>query len=61
MAQIPENPNALLTRDETASALTAAGFPVGPKALATKATRGGGHLAGIDLDSCLHEDDALAK
>jgi hypothetical protein len=33
---------ALLTRDATASALTAAGFPVAPKTLATKATRGGG-------------------
>ena len=43
MAQsIPDNPNALLTRDQTAEALTAAGFPISPKTLATKATRGGG-------------------
>ncbi len=39
---IPENPNALLTRDAVAAALTAAGFPVRPKTLATMATRGGG-------------------
>jgi len=32
----------LLTRDATAAALTAAGFPVKSKTLATKATRGGG-------------------
>jgi hypothetical protein len=34
--------NALLTRDQTAAALTAAGFPTSSKTLATKATRGGG-------------------
>ena len=39
---IPENPNALLTRSETADALTEAGFPVKEGTLATKATRGGG-------------------
>jgi hypothetical protein len=39
---IPDNPNALLTRDAVAAALTAAGFPVRAKTLATKATRGGG-------------------
>lgn len=39
---IPENPDALLTRDAVAAALTATGFPVKPKTLATKATRGGG-------------------
>jgi hypothetical protein len=39
---VPENPDALLTRDQTAAALSAAGFPVRPKTLATKATRGGG-------------------
>ena len=39
---IPESPDALLTRDATAAALTAAGFPVATKTLATKATRGGG-------------------
>lgn len=34
--------DAYLTRDATAAALTAAGFPVKPKTLATKASRGGG-------------------
>jgi hypothetical protein len=38
----PDNLEALLTRDQTAAALTAAGFPIKPKTLATKATRGGG-------------------
>ncbi len=43
MAQmIPDNPDARLTREATAAALTAAGFPVRTKTLATKATRGGG-------------------
>ena len=31
-----------LTRDGTAAALTAAGYPIKAKTLATKATRGGG-------------------
>lgn len=39
---IPDNPDALMTRDAVASALTAAGFPVSGATLATKATRGGG-------------------
>jgi hypothetical protein len=39
---IPDKPNALLTRDRTAHALTEAGFPIRAKTLATKATRGGG-------------------
>ena len=34
--------DALLTRDMAAAALTAAGYPVKAKTLATKATRGGG-------------------
>jgi hypothetical protein len=34
--------NTLLTRDMAAAALTAAGYPVKAKTLATKATRGGG-------------------
>ena len=42
MAHIPDNPDALLTRERTAGALTAAGYPVATKTLATKATRGGG-------------------
>ena len=39
---IPSDPEALLTRDAMASALTEAGFPVSPATLATKACRGGG-------------------
>jgi hypothetical protein len=39
---IPENPDALLTREQVATALTAAGFPTKPRTLSTKATRGGG-------------------
>ena len=39
---IPDDPETLLTRDQAAAALTAAGFPVKPKTLATKASRGGG-------------------
>ena len=39
---IPDNTDALLTRDRTAEALTEAGFPIKAKTLATKATRGGG-------------------
>jgi hypothetical protein len=39
---IPTDPNALLLRDRLAEALTEAGYPIKPKTLATKATRGGG-------------------
>ena len=39
---MPDDPNALLQRVPTAAALTAAGYPVSPKTLATKATRDGG-------------------
>ena len=39
---IPSNPDALLTRDATAAALTAAGYPVASATLATKAMRGDG-------------------
>jgi hypothetical protein len=42
MSLIPDDPKALLPRDKTADALTASGFPISPKTLATKATRGGG-------------------
>jgi hypothetical protein len=38
----PENPDALLTREQTAAALTVVGFPISAKTLATRATRGGG-------------------
>ena len=36
------DPNALLTRKQTADALTDVGFPVAEATLATKASRGGG-------------------
>jgi hypothetical protein len=36
---IPDNPDALLTRSQTALALTAAGYPVTTGTLATKACR----------------------
>lgn len=39
---LPLNPNALLRRKATAEALSAMGFPMSEKTLATKATRGGG-------------------
>ena len=42
MAAELRDENTLLTRDMAAAALTAAGFPVKPTTLATKATRGGG-------------------
>lgn len=42
MAHLPDNADALLTRERTAEALTEAGYPVATKTLATKATRGGG-------------------
>jgi hypothetical protein len=46
---IPQDPNALLGRKETAAALTEAGFKVSAETLTTKASRGGGpryHLFG---------------
>jgi len=42
MNVVPQNLDALLTREQTAAALAAAGFPVKSKTLATKASRGGG-------------------
>jgi hypothetical protein len=39
---VPQDPETQLTRERTAAALTAAGYPVKAKTLATKATRGGG-------------------
>jgi hypothetical protein len=39
---VPTDPNALLTRDGTATALTASGYPISKATLATMATRGGG-------------------
>jgi hypothetical protein len=42
MLTIPPQGDALLTRVETAEALTEEGFPIRPSTLATMATRGGG-------------------
>jgi hypothetical protein len=39
---IPDRPDALLTRDQAAAALTESGFPVKPKTLAVRASRGDG-------------------
>jgi hypothetical protein len=39
---VPDDPNTRLRRMATAAALTAAGFPISDKTLATKASRGGG-------------------
>jgi hypothetical protein len=39
---IPDSLDALLRREPTAEALSAAGYPTKPKTLATKASRGGG-------------------
>lgn len=39
---IPDNEDVLLRRDQTAEALTEAGYPTAPATLATKASRGGG-------------------
>jgi hypothetical protein len=42
MTAIPTSADALLTRRQTAAALTEAGFKTAPGTLASKATRGGG-------------------
>jgi hypothetical protein len=42
MSTLPNDLDALLSRDQTAKALTEEGFKTSPKTLATKATRGGG-------------------
>jgi hypothetical protein len=61
MAHIPDNPDALLTRDAAAEALTASGYPVAPKTLATKATRGGGPPYSLFSGRALYRwGDALA-
>jgi hypothetical protein len=39
---IPESPDALLTRSQTAAALNESGFPTSEATLATQASRGGG-------------------
>jgi hypothetical protein len=42
MAIVPEDPETQLPRTAAAEALTAAGYPISPATLATKACRGGG-------------------
>lgn len=42
MPSLHYNPDDLLTREATAAALSACGFPIRAKTLATKASRGGG-------------------
>lgn len=57
----PRDPDARLTRKETAAALTAAGLPVAEKTLATKATRGGGPAYSLFSGRALYRwGDALA-
>ncbi len=60
MPHIPDNLDALLTRERTAEALTEAGYPVATKTLATKATRGGGPLYSLFSGRALYRwGDAL--
>ncbi len=42
MSTIPDDPQALLTRQQLAVALTDAGFPIAVTTLSTKASRGSG-------------------
>ena len=42
MVSVPNDPETWLRRNETAEALTEAGFPISPATLATKGSRGGG-------------------
>ena len=51
---IPDSPDALLTREATAAALTAAGYPIAAKTLASKATRGGGPPYGVFAGRALY-------
>jgi hypothetical protein len=50
----PGDPDALLTRDATAAALTAAGYPIAAKTLGGKATRGGGPPYGLFAGRALY-------
>ena len=60
MHPIPDSPDALLTRQRTAEALTAAGYPISHRTLATKATRGGGPLYSLFSGRALYRwGDAL--
>ena len=57
----PTSDDALLTRQKVAAALTAAGYPISPRTLATKATRGGGPPYAIFAARALYRwGDALA-
>jgi hypothetical protein len=58
--QIPLDPDSLLTRDQTAVALTQAGFPVRSATLATKACRGGGPFKLFGARPLYRWGDALA-
>lgn len=61
MASLPDDPATLLTRERTAEALTAAGYPVAPRTLATKACRGGGPPYSVFSGRTLYRwGDALA-
>jgi hypothetical protein len=61
MATLPDDPDTLLTRERTAEALTAAGYPVAPRTLATKACRGGGPPYSVFSGRTLYRwGDALA-
>jgi hypothetical protein len=56
-----QNPDALLTREQTAQALTAAGYPVKAGTLSTKVTRGGGPPYRVFSGRALYRwSDALA-
>jgi hypothetical protein len=58
---ILDDPDRRLTRNATAAALTAAGFPIKPATLATKATRGGGPpFSRFGLRALYRWGDALA-
>ena len=57
----PGDPDAVLTRTQTARALTAAGFPVAPSTLSSKACRGGGPAYRVFSGKALYRwGDALA-
>ncbi len=60
MSALPHHADTLLTRERIALALTEAGYPVSPKTLATKATRGGGPLYSLFSGRALYRwGDAL--
>jgi hypothetical protein len=61
MVDIPDNPDVRLTRERVAAALTALGYPVSARTLATKATRGGGPPYSLFCGRALYRwGDALA-